>query len=200
MPPVHTRVVGLLANLRNNSAPAGRVIYKASVNSCSANERICAIVCVLQRLFLVGRSANDELAVVHVLVTNSMWIQQLLASTVCRAAERHSAVGKGPAEISIKPTAIAIAPKAIRTPYSHWASISRYICCKCATMQYQSKGKEPAEVEKDQQDNLLSSFWKVVVQQLNRRSLYLGKERMYLPRSWWLGTLNPYHNVVPYTL
>ena len=149
MPPVHAGVLGLLTNLRNNPATTGRVVYKTSMNSRSAYERVSTVVCVFQCFFLVGGSTNNELTVIYVLVTNSMWIQQLLAPTVCRATERHGAVLKGPAEISIQPATIAIAPKAICTPYAHWASVSRYVCCERATMQDQSKSEEPAEVEKD---------------------------------------------------
>ena len=67
-------------------------------------------------------------------------------------------------------------------------------------MQDQSKSEEPAEVEKDQQGDLLSSLGKVVVQLLDWRSLYLGKERVYLPGSGRLWTLDPYDNIVPCTL
>ena len=134
MSAVDAGVVRLLSNLGDHATTAGGIIDEASMDGSATDEGVRAVVCMLQAFFLVRWSTNYQGLVIHQLIANWMRVEQLNASTICRATKRHRRIFEGAAEVSVEAAAISIIPETIGTSDPHRTTIARNISCECATM------------------------------------------------------------------
>jgi hypothetical protein len=107
---VDAREVAPLSDQGQYAAASIAIVDKPGMDRGSADERVAAVVGVLEGFLCVCRTANNQRPIVLFFVSNGVWIEELDALAIRRAAEGYGMVLERSAEVAVKTAAIPGVP------------------------------------------------------------------------------------------